>query len=35
MDLENRPVVAKGKGEGLGGTGSLGQIDVEGYLRVD
>ena len=24
MDLENRLVVAKGEGEGVGGTGSLG-----------
>ena len=29
MDLENRPVVAKGEGEeGVGGTGSLGLIDA-------
>ena len=27
MDLENRPVVAKGEGEGVGWTGSLGFID--------
>ena len=24
MDLENRPMVAKGEGEGVGGTGNLG-----------
>ena len=29
MDLENRLAVAKGEGEGVGGTGSLGQIDAE------
>ena len=28
-DLENRLVVAKGKGEGVGGTGSLGFTDAE------
>ena len=28
MDLENRLVVAKGEGEGLGGTGNLGLIDT-------
>ena len=28
MDLENRLVVAKGKGEGVGGTGNLGLIDA-------
>ena len=33
MDLENRLVVAKGEGEGLRGTGSLGQIDAECCLR--
>ena len=27
MDLENKLVVAKGKGEGVGWTGSLGLID--------
>ena len=28
VDLENRPVVAKGAGEGVGWTGSLGLIDA-------
>ena len=28
MDLENRLVVAKGKGEGVGWTGNLGLIDA-------
>ena len=28
MDIENRLVVAKGEGEGLGWTGSLGLIDA-------
>ena len=28
MDLENRLVVAKGEGEGVGWTGNLGLIDV-------
>ena len=28
MDLENRLVVAKGEGEGVGWTGSLGLIDA-------
>ena len=28
MDLENRLVVAKQKGEGAGGTGNLGLIDA-------
>ena len=32
MDLENRFVVAKGKGEGVGWTGSLGLID-ENYCH--
>ena len=34
MDLENRLVVAKGKGEGegVGWTGSLGLIDADYYL---
>ena len=27
MLIENRPVVAKGEGGGLGGTGSLGLVD--------
>ena len=33
MDLENRLVVAKAEGEGVGGTGSLGQTDAECCLR--
>ena len=28
MDLENRLVVAKGEGEGVGWTGSLGLVDA-------
>ena len=28
MDMENRLVVAKGEGEGVGLTGSLGLVDV-------
>ena len=28
MNLENRLVIAKGEGEGVGGTGSLGLIDA-------
>ena len=28
MDLENRPVIAKGEGKGVGWTGSLGLIDA-------
>ena len=28
MDLEKRLVIAKGEGEGVGGTGSLGLIDA-------
>ena len=28
VDLENRPVVAKVKGEGVGWTGNLGLIDA-------
>ena len=29
MDMENRLMVAKGAGEGVGGTGSLGLIDAD------
>ena len=29
MDLENRPVVANGEGEGVGWTGNLGLIDAK------
>ena len=32
MDLENRPVVAKGEGEGMGRTGSLGLIDANYHI---
>ena len=32
MDLENRLVVAKGEGEGVGWTGSLGLIDENYFL---
>ena len=28
MDMENRLVVAKGKGEGVGWTGSVGSVDA-------
>ena len=34
MDLENRPVVAKGEGEGVGWIGSLGLIDAD-YLPLE
>ena len=33
MDLENRLVVAKGEGEGVGGTRSLGYRDAECCLQ--
>jgi len=32
MDLENRLVVAKGEGEGMGWTGNLGLIDANYYI---
>ena len=32
MDLENRLVVAKGEGEGVGWTGNLGLIDANYYI---
>ena len=32
IDLENRLVVAKGEGEGVGGMGSLGLIDADECL---
>ena len=32
MDLENRLVVAKGEGEEVGWTGSLGLIDANYYI---
>ena len=32
MDLENRPVVAKEEGEGIGWIGSLGLIDTDYWL---
>ena len=28
MDMENRLVIAKGEGEAMGGTGSLGLVDA-------
>ena len=34
MDLENRLVVAKREGEGVGGTGNLGLIDAECCLWI-
>ena len=34
-DLENRLVVAKGEGEGMGLTGSLGFIDANYCIGVD
>ena len=33
MDLENRLVVAKGEGEGMGWTENLGLIDANYFLR--
>jgi len=33
MDLENRLVVAKGEGEGVGWIGNLGLIDVNLHLE--
>ena len=32
MDLENRLVIAKGEGEGVGGTGILGLTDAYYWL---
>ena len=32
MDLENRPVVAKGEGEGVGWTGSLALVGANYYI---
>ena len=32
MDMENRLVVAKGEGKGVGWTGNLGLIDANSYL---
>ena len=32
MDLENRLVVAKGEGKGVGWTGSLGLIDANYFI---
>ncbi len=32
MDMENRLVVAKGEGEGVGGTGNWGLIDANDSL---
>ena len=31
-DMDNRPVVAKGEGEGVGWTGSLGLVDATYYI---
>ena len=31
-DMENRLVVAKGRGQGLGQTGSLGLVDANYYI---
>ena len=33
MDLENRLVVAKGEGEGVRWTGSLGVVDTDYYIQ--
>ena len=35
MDLENSLAVAKGEGEGVGWTGSLGLIDANSCIGVD
>ena len=35
MDLENRFVVARGQGEGVGWIGSLGLIDTDYCLGLD
>ena len=32
MDLENKLVVAKGEGEGMGWTGNLGLVDANYYI---
>ena len=32
QDMEGRPVVAKGKGEGVGWTGSLGLVVLKYYM---
>ena len=32
VDIENRPVVAKGRGEEEGGPGSRGLVDVNYYI---
>ena len=32
MDTENRPVVAKREGKGVGGTGTLGLVDANYFL---
>ena len=34
-DMENRLVVAKGEGEEVGGTGSLGLVDETVLFRLD
>ena len=35
MDLDHRLVVAKGEGEGVGWTGSLGSVDANMTLSMD
>ena len=35
MDIEKRPMVAKGEGEGVGWTGSLGLVDANTAFGVD
>ena len=35
MDLEKRLVVAKGAGEGVGRTGSLGLVDADRLLHLE
>ena len=35
LDMENRLVVAKGEGEGLGWSGSLGLIDADIVFGMD
>ena len=35
MDIEKRPMVANGEGEGVGWTGSLGLVDANTAFGVD
>ena len=35
MDIENRVVVAKGEGDGVGGTGNLGLVDANYAFGMD